>query len=397
MTQSNYEYILVRYGELTTKGKNRKDFIARLLGNTKTILREFDKLEYKKTYDRLYIHLNGTEYEKVEEKLRKVFGIISFSPTIRISSDLDEMVKTSLQMAQESDAKTFKMECKRHDKTFEQNSDEINRLCATEILKNTDLKVDVRKPDLRIKIEVREECTYMMSKVVKGAGGYPVGTAGKAMMMTSGGIDSPVAAYMLMKRGIRIEAIHYAAPPYTSNQALNKVEKLCNILSEYQGTVKLHIIPFTDLQLEIYKNADESYAITLMRRMMYRIAERLARKTNCKIIGNGESIGQVASQTLDSMNAINEVVSMPVIRPIAAFDKVEIIDIARKIGTFETSILPYEDCCTIFNPKNPTTKPKIDKCEFYESKFDFDRMIDECIEKENVIFCSGESEEEDLF
>jgi thiamine biosynthesis protein ThiI len=397
MTQSNYEYILVRYGELTTKGKNRKDFISKLLGNTKVALKEFDQLEYKKTYDRLYIHLNGVNYDDVEVKLKKVFGIISFSPTIRINSDVDEMVKTSLEMAKESSVKTFKMVCKRHDKTFEKNSDEINRLCATEILRNTELKVDVKNPDLKIRIEVREDCTYMMSKMVKGAGGYPVGTAGKALMMTSGGIDSPVAGYMLMKRGIRIDAVHFAAPPYTSNQALNKVVSICNMLSDYQGTVKLHVIPFTDLQLKIYENCDESYAITLMRRMMYRIAERLSSQTNCKVIGNGESIGQVASQTLDSMVTINDVVNIPVLRPIATFDKIEIIDIARKIGTFETSILPYEDCCTIFSPKNPTTKPKIDKCEFYESKFDYDKMIDECIENKKIIFCSGEDKEEDLF
>jgi len=397
MTQINYEYILVRYGELTTKGKNRKDFISRLLGNIKSSLKEFENLEYKKTYDRLYIHLNNTDYYAVEAKLKNVFGIISFSPAIKINSDIDEIVDMAYQVAVASKAKTFKIVCKRHDKSFPYVSDQINRMCAGPILEKTDLKVDVKNPECKIRIEIRESATYLMSAMIPGAGGYPVGTSGKALMMTSGGIDSPVATYLLNKRGIRVECIHFAAPPYTSNQALNKVKKLCQILSKYQSSITLHVIPFTDLQLDIYKNCDESYAITIMRRMMYRIAEELARKTNCKVIGNGESIGQVASQTLDSMIAINEVVKLPVIRPVATYDKVEIIDIARKIETFETSILPYEDCCTIFTPKNPVTKPKISKCEYYESKFDYQKLIKECLENETVIYCNNESEEDELF
>jgi len=398
MKQANYEYILVRYGELTTKGKNRKQFTARLLTNLKQTLKAFKKLEYRKTYDRLYITLNGENYDEVEKLLKGVFGIISFSPTIKIESDLDTIVDTAYKLALDENFKTFKMVCKRHDKSFEKTSDEVNRLCATKILQSIDgIGVDVKNPDLKIRIEVREEDTYLMSKIVKGAGGYPVGTSGKALMMMSGGIDSPVATYLMMKRGVRVECIHFAAPPYTSNQALNKVKDLCKIVSKYQGSITLHIIPFTDLQLAIYKNADESYAITLMRRMMYRIAEKLANETNCKIIANGESIGQVASQTLDSMQAINDVVNMPVIRPIATFDKLDIIDVAKKIETFDTSILPFEDCCTIFNPKKPTTKPKIRKCEFFESKFDYDSLVNECVKNRETVYCDLSKDEGDLF
>ena len=379
------DHILVRYGELSTKGKNKNDFIKKLFVNIKNALRAFDKLTYEKSYDRIYIMLNGTDPDEVAVYLRQVFGISSFSYAIKINSELEDMVKTGLEVAKQSQAKTFKIQARRHYKPFPYISDEINRAMASEILKNTDMKVDVHQPQLLLMVEVRQFDTYIMPNKIKGAGGYPVGIGGKAMVMLSGGIDSPVAAYLMMKRGIHVECIHYASPPYTSSQARQKVLDLARIVSRYQGHIRLQIVPFTDIQLAIYKNCDESYAITIMRRMMYRLAERLSEKQNCKAIVNGESIGQVASQTLDSMGAINEVVKIPVIRPCVAMDKLEIIDLATKIDTYETSILPFEDCCTIFTPKNPVTKPTIKKCEKLEGRFDYEALLEEALEKVETV------------
>ena len=236
-----------------------------------------------------------------------------------------------------------------------------------------------------------------MTDRIQGAGGYPVGVGGKAMVLLSGGIDSPVACYLMMKRGVHIECIHYASPPYTSQNAQEKVMELARLVSGYQGDVLVHVVPFTDLQLAIYQNADESYAITLMRRMMMRIATGLAQKRHAQAIATGESIGQVASQTLESMLTINDVTNMPIIRPVVCMDKVEIIDLSKKIGTYETSILPYEDCCTIFTPKNPVTKPRVDKCEKYEAKWDFDKMVQDCIDNTEDIWVHPVKVEEDLF
>lgn len=379
------DHILVRFGELSTKGKNKNDFIKKLLVNIKNALAAFEKLTYEKGYDRIYIMLNGTDPDEIAPILQKVFGISSFSYAIKINSELEEMVEMGLKIAKASNAKTFKVNTKRHHKLFPYISDEINRAIAGEILRNTDMKVDVHDPELMLMVEVRQFDTYMMPNKIKGAGGYPVGIGGKAMVMLSGGIDSPVAAYLMMKRGITVECIHYASPPYTSSQARQKVLELASIVSQYQGHVRVHIVPFTDIQLAIYKNCDESYAITIMRRMMYRLAEMLSEKQNCKAIVNGESIGQVASQTLDSMGCINEVVKMPVIRPCVTMDKLEIIDLANKIGTYETSILPFEDCCTIFTPKNPVTRPTIKKCEKLEGRFDFMPLLEEALANIEVI------------
>ena len=380
-----YDHILVRYGELSTKGKNKNEFIKRLLTNIKNALRAYTALTYEKTHDRIYILLNGCDPYEIAPVLEKVFGISSFSFAIKVNSEMEDIRKAAMEVALRSNAKTFKIETKRHYKLFPFISDEINRAVAGDILKGTPMKVDVHEPELLLRIEVRQFDTYLMPNKIKGAGGYPTGIGGKSLLMLSGGIDSPVAAYLMMKRGITVECIHYASPPYTSSRAQQKVLDLARIVSAYQGHVRVHIVPFTELQLAIYKHCDESYAITIMRRMMYRIAERLAQKQNCKAIVNGESIGQVASQTLDSMGAINEVVKIPVIRPCVAMDKLEIIDLANKIGTYATSIVPYEDCCTIFTPKNPVTKPTIKKCEKLESRFDFEALLEEALEKAETV------------
>lgn len=374
-----YDHILVRFGELSTKGKNRKDFIKRLLTNVKNALRDFNELTYERTHDRMYIMLNGEDHEAVAKHLQQVFGISSFSFAVKVASDIEVIKQTCLVLAKQSDAQTFKIEARRSFKQFPMVSDEINREVAGEILRNTDIKVNVREPQLRIQIELHQEATYIMTGKIKGNGGYPVGVGGKALVMLSGGIDSPAACYMTMKRGVAIECIHYASPPYTSQAAQDKVLELARAIAPYQGHIRLHIIPFTDLQLAIYKNCDESYAITIMRRMMYRIAERVAQKQNCLAIVNGESIGQVASQTLESMQTINCVTDMPVIRPVACLDKLEIIDISQKIGTYDISIQPFEDCCTIFTPKNPVTKPTKHRAERLEGRFDFTSLIEDCI------------------
>lgn len=395
-----YDYIIVRYGELTTKGKNRKDFINVLVSNIRKMLKDYKNLTYQKFYDGLFIHLNGEDYKEVSEKLKLVFGYAYFSGAIRCDSDIDDIAQTALRVAQNANAKTFKVNAHRNDKSFPMASDSINRAVATLVLKNTELKVDVHHPDLMIYVVVKKGNSYVMDEKVQGLKGYPVGVNHKALLMISGGIDSPVAGFVTMKRGMRIEAVHFASMPYTSKQALDKVLSLLKILSTYQQEVIVHVIPFTDLQLAIYKNVDESYAITELRRMMYRIADRLCKDRHILTIVNGESVGQVASQTLESMTTISKVCDTMILRPLCMADKQEIIEYSKKIGTYETSILPYEDCCTIFSPKNPTTKPKEDKCLYYESKFDYESLIDECLKNDQIIKITPdyqEDKEEDLF
>ena len=393
----HYDHILIRYGELSLKGKNRNVFIKQLYRNIKQALSDFPTLEIDRQHDRMMIYLNQENPQQVSDILANVFGISSFSLAAKVDSDLDVICDACMQMLDISQPKTFKVAARRNDKTFPHISDSINRAVATKILKNSDWKVDVRNPDVKIIVEVRKEATYIMTDRVHGAGGYPVGVGGKAMVLLSGGIDSPVAAYLMMKRGVSIECVHFAAPPYTSQQAQDKVMTLAEKLAGFQGEINVHVVPFTTLQLAIYQHANESYAITLMRRMMMRIATGLAQKYNCQAIASGESIGQVASQTLESMQAINAVTTTPMIRPVVCMDKVEIIDLSKKIGTYETSILPFEDCCTIFEPKNPVTKPRIDKCEQYEQKWDWEKMVQYCIDQEETVTLSIKKKEDDLF
>ncbi len=391
-----YDTVLIRYGELSTKGKNRKDFITRLFHNVKYMLRDYPNLEYRKTFDRIYIKLTDEDPEEITAKLKKVFGISSFSFTEKVANDIETLKNTCVRIAQETDKKTFKMITKRHDKSYPMHSDAVNREVASAILHQTGLKVDVHNPDLPIRIEIHNDCAYITSEKIPGAGGYPSGINGRVLLMLSGGIDSPVAAYQLMKRGLYVEAIHFSSPPYTSENAKQKVLTLASMVSEYQGHMKVHVINFTDLQLQIYKTAGDPYAVTLMRRMMFRLAQRVAENNRCLAIGTGESVGQVASQTLESIACINNVCTIPVFRPLICNDKIEIIDLARKIGTYETSILPFEDCCTIFDPKNPVTKPSIEKSEYYESKFDYEKLIDEAIANDEVVTVSPEKEEEEF-
>ncbi len=389
------ELIMVRYGELVTKGKNRNSFIKSLGDNIKRMLSSFKKLTYEVKRDHTYIHLNGEDYEKIKPILKNVSGLSSFSCVYKVENDIEKMKVAALKLILDENKKTFKVRAKRADKKFPLISDEINRAIAAHILKNSDYKVDVHNPDVMLSLTVREDCTYMFTNEEEGAGGYPLGIQGKALMLLSGGIDSPVACYYMLRRGIKIECIHFASPPYTSDAVIDKIHDLLKVLSFYQGEIKLHIVPFTKLQKAIYEYAGTSYAITIMRRMMYRIADKVARRKKCLIIGNGESIGQVASQTLVSIKEIENVCTLPIVRPCAVLDKVDIIKTARKINTYDISIRPYEDCCTIFEPKNVTTAPKKERIDKIESSFDFEPMVDECVNniETHIIKFAEESDE----
>ncbi|MBQ9159179.1 MAG: tRNA 4-thiouridine(8) synthase ThiI [Erysipelotrichaceae bacterium] len=395
MPEMLYDHIVVRYGELSTKGKNRKEFTRQLTNNIKKRLQDHKALTYNTLHDGLFIKLNGEDYPSIKEELKDIFGYSYFSGAIRVNKDIEEVKKVTLALAENRNVKTFKIATKRHDKSYPMRSDEINRALAGNILHNTSLLVDVHEPDLMIYVSVDKDFIYVMDEKVRGGGGYPTGINGMAMVMMSGGIDSPVAAYMTMKRGLKIECIHFASEPYTSKQALDKVLTLAEKLSVCQEEINVHIIPFTDLQLAIYKNVDEPYCITIMRRMMYRIADQICKNRKIKVITNGESIGQVASQTPESISVIGKVADTLILRPLCMMDKLEIIDIAKRIDTYETSILPFEDCCTIFDPKNPVTKPKEDKCLHYESLFDYQPLVDACIANERIVKVSYRKEDKE--
>lgn len=388
-----YDHIMVRFGELSTKGKNKNEFIRVLAKNIKNSLRDFNNIEIISKYDHIYVKLNDNDPDEIIKILQDVSGIQGLSLVLKTDEDIENLRHVCLELVKQEEGKTFKVHSKRANKKYPIISDQINREIAKVVLQNTDLKVDVHNPDILISIEIREEGAYVFTHTYKGAGGYPLGVGGKIMHMLSGGIDSPVAAYLLMKRGIKIECIHFASPPYTNAGVIEKLKDLLGKLNKYQPEIRLNIIPFTKLQEEIYANCDESYVITIMRRMMFRLADKLAKRRRCLAISSGESVGQVASQTLDSMNVINNVTNLPVLRPVVCYDKTEIIDLARKIDTYEISIRPFEDCCTIFAPKNPKTKPSLEKVVEYESKWDYESMIDEAIKNVEVIYIK----KEDLF
>ena len=370
--------ILIKYGELTTKKANRNVFINKLSDNIKKILKN-EEVKIKKDRVRMYIETENVE--KVSSKLLKVFGLHGIVIAYKVNTNTDDIKDAVLNILKDKNFKTFKVDTKRADKTFEIKSMDFNNVIGSLVLKNFDVKVDVHNPELVIHIEIRDN-TYIYLNEEKGIGGYPVGIQGNGLLMLSGGIDSPVAGYMALKRGVDIDCLYFDSPPHTSIEAKNKVIKLASILNEYSGNIRLLVVPFTKLQEEIYKNVPSDYNITILRRMMYRIATSIDKKY--KVIINGESIGQVASQTLSSMSVINSVTNYPIIRPVACLDKLEIIDIAKRIGTYETSILPFEDCCTIFVPKHPVINPKLDKCIAYEN-FEYETLIKECIDNIEII------------
>ena len=385
--------ILIKYGELTTKKDNRKFFVKTLENNIKNKLKNCS-INIESSMSRMYITYEEQEEIEIIKNLKQVFGIHSIVICDKVNTNVDDIKNKILEVLKEKDFKTFKVSTKRSDKTFEHTSMEFNNIIGSLVLKNFNCKVDVHNPELNLEIEIRKEGTFIYNKEIQGLGGYPVGIQGKGLLMLSGGIDSPVAGYLALKRGVNIECLYFESPPHTSLNAKNKVLKLAEILNNYSGNIKVHVVPFTKIQEEIYKNIPGNYNITIMRRMMYRIAEMYAKRRNCKILVNGESIGQVASQTLNSMVVINNVTNMPVIRPVACLDKLEIIDIAKKIETYETSILPYEDCCTIFVPKHPIINPSLETAIEYEKLINYEELINECVKNIETIKIQKQEQDE---
>ena len=387
--------ILIKYGELTTKKSNRNQFIKKLNNN---ILKQINDLNLEIKYDqsRMFIYVSEAHLDEVVERLNKVFGIHGIVICHPVDNNIESIKEKTLEILKNEKFNTFKIVTKRSDKAYPIKSNDVNNIIGGFILKNLECKVDVHNPDIYVNIEIRRDKTFIYTKEINGIGGYPVGIEGKGLLMLSGGIDSPVAGYLALKRGVDLECLYFESPPHTSLLAKEKVIKLASILNEYSKNIKIHIIPFTKLQEEIYKNIDDTYMITILRRMMYRIAFKVAKKRNCKVIINGESIGQVASQTLTSMNVINSVTNYPIIRPVACLDKLEIINIAKKIGTYETSILPYEDCYTIFVPRHPVINPDINKAVSFEQLIDYETLINECINNMETITITNKSEFEDL-
>ncbi|MCG1680895.1 tRNA 4-thiouridine(8) synthase ThiI [Staphylococcus epidermidis] len=378
-----YDHLLVRYGELTLKGTNRKMFVNQLKDNVKRALIPLRGYHVKGKRDRMYIELSPeADINEIIHRLSKVYGIKSISPVIKIDKNEEKINQSAIQLSQDFvKGSTFKVDVKRVDKSFRLDTYELQRQVGGAILKeNNNITVNVKNPDYEIKIEVRMDAIYIYEKVIAGAGGLPVGTGGKTLLMLSGGIDSPVAGIEVMKRGVTVEAIHFHSPPFTSEKAKDKVIELTRILAERVGPIKLHLVPFTEIQKQINKVVHPRYTMTSTRRMMMRISDKVVHQINANAIVNGENLGQVASQTLKSMYAINHVTATPVLRPLLTLDKEDIIKKAKELGTFETSIQPYEDCCTIFTPKKPVTEPDFDKVVKYESVFNFDEMIENAVE-----------------
>ena len=394
-----YDHILIRYGELALKGRNQRTFINQLQNNIRHQLMDFPEVQVKKTQGRMFILLNGEEPEPIIEKCRRIFGIHSLSLAVKVDNELEIINETVLKtLLDHPSGTTFKVEVRRANKEFPIQSQEMNQKLGAHLLKNsTGYTVDVHDPDVIIKVEIRVEATYITSSVIEGAGGLPVKTAGKTLLMLSGGIDSPVAGYLAMKRGVEIEAVHFHSPPYTSERAKQKVIDLAKELTTFGHQVKIHIVPFTELQQAIFKEIPEAYAMTVMRRMMMRISEAICEREGILSITTGESLGQVASQTMESMNAINEVTNYPILRPLVAMDKSEIINISKDIGTYDISIRPYEDCCTVFVPKSPKTRPRRDKVNQFEAKMDYKQLLGTAVEESKLIKVNDHKNEEDAF
>jgi tRNA uracil 4-sulfurtransferase len=396
----NYDRILIRYGEISTKGRNRNKFVEKLRNSIVSALRLYPKIKIESGRDRMYILLNGENGAEIIEILKNIFGIQTFSPAVKVAKDIDEIKNAAFKLVSKlyKDGQTFKITGKRADKSYEFNTDDINHLIGAHLLIHINgLKVNVKNPDINLQIEVREEAAYLSCETLKGAGGLPVGSSGKAMLMLSGGIDSPVAGYLSMRRGIEIEAIHFFSPPYTSERAKQKVMDLSKKLAEISGTFTLHIVPFTQIQELVQKQVPKNYSMTTTRRLMLRIADELRQKHDALAIITGESIGQVASQTIESMYAINDVTNTPILRPLITMDKTDIIKIAREIDTYEISNRPFEDCCTIFVPASPKTKPKKEKVQFYESFVDFSPLIEQAVSGTETIQIRANGQSETLF
>lgn len=385
------EIILVKNGELALKGLNRSTFEDMLVKNIRRRLHDLGKFSYEKSQSTIMIEPleDNIDLEEAAERLKKVFGIAGFSRAAAAAKDMDEILKVAGEYLEEQllDVNTFKVEAKRSDKHFPLKSPEICREVGGYLLgKFPHLTVDVHNPEIVVNVEVRDKFVYIRGNQIKGAGGMPVGTGGKVALLVSGGIDSPVAGWMMAKRGLELIGIHFAAPPYTSQRAEEKVKMLVKKVSAYSGRVKLFVVPFTEFQEQIKDNCPEELFTLIMRRAMMRIAEKIAIREDCPALVTGESVGQVASQTLYALGCTDNAVNIPVFRPCIGMDKDEIITIARKIDTFETSILPYEDCCTVFTPRHPRTRPQLKYIELAEKELDYEKLIDEAVENAQFTF-----------
>lgn len=377
-----YSEIMIRYGELSTKKKNRMRFINKLKNNMEHVLSIYPDVSVKTDRDRGHVYLNGTDYHEVAESLKEIFGIQAFSPSFKVEKNVDTLVKAvqEIMTSVYKDGMTFKITAKRSDHSFELDSRALNHTLGDAVFSVLpNIKAQMKQPDINLKVEIRDEAAYISYENIRGAGGLPVGTSGKGMLMLSGGIDSPVAGYLALKRGVDIEAVHFASPPYTSPGALKKAHDLTRKLTKFGGNIQFIEVPFTEIQEEIKEKAPEAYLMTLTRSFMMRITDRIRENRNGLVIINGESLGQVASQTLESMQAINAVTATPIIRPVVTMDKLEIIDIAQKIDTFDISIQPFEDCCTIFAPDRPKTNPKIKNTEQYEKRMDVEGLVERAV------------------
>ena len=380
--------ILIRYGEIALKGLNKSYFVDLLLRNIKSALKGLEGLKLEKIQGRFIVRLEPKEIEKAIKALQKVFGIVSISEAHVIENDLEKIKSQSLELLGDDvikTATTFKVQAKRGNKGFQIKSMDLNNIIGGYLLNNNkNLSVNVREPDIKLYIEIREK-TYMYTNIISCLGGLPVGCSGKGALMLSGGIDSPVAGYMMAKRGVEVIGVHFHSFPYTSDRAREKVIELSRIISKYTEPMKLYIVSFTDMQQEMLSKCNERYTTLLMRRGMMKITERIAHIEGAMSLISGESLGQVASQTMESINATNNAVELPVFRPLIGMDKNDIIDIAKTIETFETSILPYEDCCTVFVPKHPETRPKIEKVLQEEAKANLEPLIEEAIKTAEIL------------
>ena len=384
------EVILVKLGEIVLKGLNRRTFEDRLLKNIRRRIARAGNFEVYSMQSTIYIEPKDedADIDEAEERISKIFGVIGYARACVCEKDMDAITKMAPEYLNDTLAgfKTFKVESKRADKKFPLGSMEISREVGAALLRaNPHISVDVHNPEITVRVEIREKAAYIHGETKPGAGGIPVGTGGKATLLLSGGIDSPVAGFMIAKRGVELCCVHYHSFPYTSERAREKVLELARLLSEYCGKMRVHVVPFTEIQMQIHAKCPENYTTLIMRRYMMRIAEIIARKDGAQALITGESIGQVASQTMEALGCTDAVVNMPVFRPAIGMDKSEIIERAQKIGTFETSSLPYEDCCTVFTPKHPATHPRIELIQKAEDALDSEALIAAAIEGTEVI------------
>ena len=376
-----YEYVMVRYGDLILKGKNQHIFRHNI--NNQIAHKMYGlNVELEFQHDLIFIKLNGTEASEVIDRLNFISGLNSYSKTLKCEYDLEKIADRSIELLKHEITKrtTFKIETKRADKSVSLKSFEISNLVSKRVLREVgNLVVDVKKPETTLNIEIRNEGTYIFTDKIPGIGGFPTSTGGRAMLLISGGIDSPVAGYLTMNTGLEIECVHFESSPLTPIESVQKVIDLVSVLSKYapSSKIKLHLVPFREIHEQILTQVQESYIITIMRRMMYRLAEMLAKKNNCKAIVSGDSIGQVASQTLESLITVQAVVTSLVVRPLAALDKNEIIKIAKKIKTYTISNRPFSDCCTVYVPKRPVIKPTVERAEMLENAFDYQKYLKE--------------------